>query len=106
MTGACIVRQLDREDADAWASLRREALETHPLAFGASIPDDPRFLVDLALARIAASDDSAIFGAFTMFSLSGTGGGMQAFQSSTSPWAVRSRLHLSHARLPRQFSSA
>ena len=71
MTGVCIVRQLDREDADAWASLRREALETHPLAFGASIPDDPRLLVDFFLARMAASVESAVFGAFIGVSLVG-----------------------------------
>ena len=71
MTGACTVRRLDRDDADAWASLRREALETHPLGFGASIPDDPRLLVDFVLARMAASDESAVFGAFIGVSLVG-----------------------------------
>jgi GNAT superfamily N-acetyltransferase len=34
------------------------------LGFGASAPDDPRFLVEFGLARIAASDESAVFGAF------------------------------------------
>ena len=64
VTGACTVRKLGRDDVDAWASLRREALEIHPLSFGASTPDDPRLLVEFVLARIAASDESAVFGAF------------------------------------------
>jgi hypothetical protein len=46
MTTICTVRRLDRGDAEAWATLRREALAAHPLAFGASIPDDPKFLVE------------------------------------------------------------
>jgi RimJ/RimL family protein N-acetyltransferase len=64
VTGACTIRKLGRDDVHAWASLRREALEAHPLSFGASPPDDPRILVEFALARIAASDESAVLGAF------------------------------------------
>ena len=97
MTGACTVRQLDREDADAWASLRREALETHPLAFGASIPDDPRFVVDLALARIAASDDSAIFGAFIGVSLVGMVGVLRKSAEKERHKALIWGMYVTHA---------
>ena len=65
MTTTCTVRKLDHDDAEAWASLRREALESHPLAFGASVPDDPKFLVEFILARLDSTEESAVFGAFT-----------------------------------------
>jgi RimJ/RimL family protein N-acetyltransferase len=58
------VRQLDCDDAEDWAVLRREALLERPLAFGASIPDDPTSLVDFILARLEATADSVVFGAF------------------------------------------
>ena len=56
-------RILTAADAAAWAALRRHALESHPLVFGAAPPADPAELVSSALARMAA-DDSAIFGAW------------------------------------------
>src|SRR5687768_3828471 len=64
MTTSCTVRKLDRDDAEPWASLRREALEANPLAFGASIPDDPRLLVEFILTRLTSPEESAVFGAF------------------------------------------
>jgi predicted nucleotidyltransferase len=52
----CTIRKLDRDDAQEWTLLRRQALETHPLAFGASIPDDPQLLVQFILPRLTSSE--------------------------------------------------
>jgi GNAT superfamily N-acetyltransferase len=71
MTRICTIRRLDRGDAEAWAELRREALVSHPLAFGASIPDDPKFLVEFILARMDSTTESAVFGAFANRSMVG-----------------------------------
>jgi GNAT superfamily N-acetyltransferase len=73
MATDCTVRKLGANDAEAWASLRREALETCPLIFGASIPDEPKQLVDLILSRLA-EPEAAVFGAFVAGSLVGTVG--------------------------------
>lgn len=58
------VRRLGPDDAAAWAALRKEALESHPLAFGASVPDDPAVLAEQFLERVAPAEEAAIFGAF------------------------------------------
>lgn len=71
MITASSIRKLDREDAETWASLRREALEAHPLAFGASLPEDPNLLVESVLPRLTSNEDSAVFGAFVGDSLIG-----------------------------------
>jgi GNAT superfamily N-acetyltransferase len=39
-------------------------LEKHPLAFGASVPDNPRDLLEIAHDRLKSSDESAVFGVF------------------------------------------
>jgi ribosomal protein S18 acetylase RimI-like enzyme len=57
------IRRLTIDDAPAWAALRREALETCPTSFGATMPDDPGQLVSTARERLAPSDDAAVFGA-------------------------------------------
>lgn len=67
------IRRLGSDDAPAWASLRSEALQTHPLAFGASVPDDPALLVETALGRLSAAE-SVIFGAFVGGQLVGIAG--------------------------------
>lgn len=61
---ACSVRKLRRDDAQAWALLRREALAAHPLAFGASLPDDLGDLVEFVLSRMSSGEESVVFGAF------------------------------------------
>ena len=71
MPTTCTVRKLDQDDAEAWAVLRREALDAHPLAFGASVPDDPKLLVELIRTRLASSEESTVFGAFIDVSLVG-----------------------------------
>jgi GNAT superfamily N-acetyltransferase len=74
MNAVCTIRKLDRNDAGAWAELRLEALENHPLAFGASIPDNPRALAELFLERLSSAEESAVFGAFFDSSLVGVVG--------------------------------
>jgi GNAT superfamily N-acetyltransferase len=70
MTAPCTVRSLTRDDAVAWAALRREALESHPLVYGSSVPDDPVELVDVMLERLA-SPASVVLGAFDEATLVG-----------------------------------
>ncbi len=60
---AITVRSLGVDDAVAWASLRYDALERHPLAYGTMVPLERRTLIDNAIERMAAAD-SVIFGAF------------------------------------------
>lgn len=63
MATVCNVRRLVRDDAFSWATLRREALAAHPLAFG-SVPDDPKFLIEFILTILDATEESSVFGAF------------------------------------------
>jgi RimJ/RimL family protein N-acetyltransferase len=74
MSSSCTIRPLGSNDADGWARLRLEALEKHPLAFGASVPDDPRILLEIAHDRLRSNDESAVFGAFIDDCLVGTVG--------------------------------
>src|SRR5688572_26332267 len=71
MSTSCIVKRLSPADAEAVAVLRQEALGNHPLAFGASLPDDPKLLVDGIRTRLGSSENSAVFGAFDGVSLIG-----------------------------------
>jgi GNAT superfamily N-acetyltransferase len=59
------VRKLGLNDAQAWASLRCEALEAHPLAFSAAMPGDANQLVQSILPRLDPGAESAVFGGFT-----------------------------------------
>lgn len=64
MTRASYVRRLETDDAPAVAALRLEALELHPLAFGASIPENSAELIDSYRSSLATGAESALFGAF------------------------------------------
>jgi RimJ/RimL family protein N-acetyltransferase len=68
------VRCLEPHDADALMALRREALSSEPLAFGASLDDDRTLSPDLLRASLAAADNSAIIGAFDGHALVGMAG--------------------------------
>src|SRR5882672_11249242 len=70
----CTIRRLNPGDAQLWAVLRQEALETHPLAFSSSVPDDFNTLVETAIDRLKINEDSAFFGAFVNDVLVGTVG--------------------------------
>lgn len=68
------VRRLGPDDATALHALRREALEAHPLAFGAS-PEDDRMRDPAAVAdSLRPQDGFAIYGAFDGDRLAGMGG--------------------------------
>jgi RimJ/RimL family protein N-acetyltransferase len=67
----CIIRKLNRDDAETWAAIRREALEAHPLAFSASVPDDREAWIESIRLRLGTDEESAIFGAFNGASLVG-----------------------------------
>src|SRR5712675_3701483 len=71
MNSNCTVRALGVADAEAWARLRKEALQNHPLAFGASVPDDPEQLLEIARDRLQPSDEGVVFGAFSENALVG-----------------------------------
>jgi ribosomal protein S18 acetylase RimI-like enzyme len=60
------VRILAPDDATALIALRREALEAHPLAFGASPDDDRGLSLEFVRGVLAESarGESAVFGAF------------------------------------------
>ena len=58
------VRRLRVEDAAALMSLRREALQADPLAFGASIEDDFALSPDFVRSSLADSEEGAVFGCF------------------------------------------
>lgn len=64
MSSSLTIRRLEPEDAEIWAALRWEALERHPLAFGASLPADVGQLAESGRARLTSPEDSATFGAF------------------------------------------
>jgi GNAT superfamily N-acetyltransferase len=64
MTDAVVIRKLHPDDAVDWARLRFDALTLHPLAFGATAPESYELLIETAQARLAPSDDAAVFGAF------------------------------------------
>jgi GNAT superfamily N-acetyltransferase len=71
MSAGSPIRRLGPEDAAALVSLRREALDTDPLAFGAA-PGDDRLSLDSAPALLAPSrQDQMVFGLFLGGDLAG-----------------------------------
>jgi GNAT superfamily N-acetyltransferase len=71
MTAAGLVQRLGPDDAARLVALRREALETDPLAFAASIEDDRGLSLDLVRASLADAAEQAVFGYTTRGRLAG-----------------------------------
>ena len=76
------------QDAEALVALRREALESQPLAFSASPEDDRGLSIDFARAALEARERGAVFGLFDGERLAGMVGVVRA--------AERKRQHRSH----------
>ena len=68
------IRCLEPGDADALIALRRQALSEEPLAFGASLDDDPTLSADRLRASLADAGRFAIVGAFDAEALVGMAG--------------------------------
>src|SRR5438046_9715974 len=58
------IRRLRSVDADALVALRREALETEPLAFGASAEDDVGLLRESVRTFLGDHEEQVVFGQF------------------------------------------
>jgi ribosomal protein S18 acetylase RimI-like enzyme len=58
------IRRLSVEDASVLVALRREALETEPLAFAASLTDDFALMIEPVRAFLGTPDTQAVYGAF------------------------------------------
>ena len=58
------IRRLGAADAAALVALRREALETEPLAFGASPADDVGLVVESVRGFLGDHETQAVFGQF------------------------------------------
>lgn len=97
------VRRLDRADASGWAVLRRQALELHPLAFGATVPDEPYLLVERFLERVVPADEAAV-GALLLqraISHARTWAGVEQIHLTVSEAAVEAqRLYAAHGFRP------
>jgi GNAT superfamily N-acetyltransferase len=65
------IRRLLPKDGEALVALRREALESHPLAFGSSIGEDRGLSLELVRASLADPDEQAVFGCFEGARLAG-----------------------------------
>lgn len=57
------LRKLGTVDAEAWAAIRYEAVEKHPFAFGAPLPDKPAMLVERFNRIITSQADETLIGA-------------------------------------------
>ena len=65
------VRRLGPDDARALVALRREALESEPLAFAASVEDDRGLSLDFVRTALADDRGQAVFGHFHGADLAG-----------------------------------
>jgi ribosomal protein S18 acetylase RimI-like enzyme len=65
------IRRLRPEDAPSLVTLRRQALENHPLAFGAAINDDRGLSLDFVRTALADEQEQAVFGHFAGTTLIG-----------------------------------
>lgn len=78
MSPASSIRRLHPEDAASLVSLRREALESHPLAFGASTEDDRGLSLEFMQTSLAVLEGQAVFGSFEGDGLTGMVGVVRA----------------------------
>lgn len=88
MSGGSKIRQLRPEDAAALVALRREALESHPLAFGASTDDDRALSLEFVRTSLA-DPEQAVFGCFEGEKLIGMVGVIRATRVK-----IRHKAHL------------
>jgi hypothetical protein len=72
------VRRLCVEDVGPLVALRREALETDPMAFGSSIADDRGLSLELVRTSLADHEEQAVFGCLEGDHLRGMVGLMRA----------------------------
>jgi GNAT superfamily N-acetyltransferase len=71
MSAGSTVRRLQPDDAPALVSLRRQALDGDPLAFGASVEDDRLLGLEFTRAMLGDPRAQAIFGLFLGADLAG-----------------------------------
>jgi len=76
------VRVLEPQDAPALIELRREALDAHPLVFGASPEDDRGLALEFVRGALdpGARERNAVFGLYDRGALAGMAGVVRATQ--------------------------
>jgi len=75
------IRRLHPENAACLVSLRREALERHPLSFGASVDDDRGLSLEFVRTVLADEHEQAVFGQFDGADLAAMVGVLRESQS-------------------------
>lgn len=79
------VRALEPDDAPAVIALRREALSSSPLAFGASLEDDRGLSLEFMRASLGNAASSAVLGAFDGEALVGMVGILRLADGASAP---------------------